>query len=181
MRLIGAGDFRNPFTDQRVRNDELRFPVVALLGDVQRIEELLHIVAVDFLDIESISFKSRAGVLALRLLCRRIKRDRIGIVNQDQIIETEMPGEGARFRGNALLHATIAGQTNDMLIENSMLISVETRRGHFHCDCDPGGVADALSKWTSRAFHTGCFAKFRMSWRFRCNCRKRLISDIGKS
>src|ERR1700732_1745180 len=78
-----------------------------------------------------------------------------------------MPGEGAGFRGNALLHAAIARQTNNMLIENSVLISVETRRGHFRRDCDPGGVADALSKWSSRAFHTGCFAKFRMSWRFR--------------
>src|SRR6267378_6261113 len=78
-----------------------------------------------------------------------------------------MPGEGACLRGNALLHAAIACQTNDMLIENSVLISVEARRGHFHCGCDAGGVADALSKWSSRAFHTGCFAKFRMSWRFR--------------
>src|SRR6266550_1332014 len=78
-----------------------------------------------------------------------------------------MAGEGACFRGNAFLHATIAGEANDMLIENSVLISVETRRGHFHRDCDPGGVADALSKWSSGAFHTGCFAKFGMSRRFR--------------
>src|SRR5207253_9200711 len=78
-----------------------------------------------------------------------------------------MPGEGACLRSNALLRAAIACQTNDMLIENSVLISVEARRGHFHCGCNAGGVADALSKWSSRAFHTGCFAKFRMSSRFR--------------
>src|SRR5882724_10559808 len=78
-----------------------------------------------------------------------------------------MSREGACFRGNALLHAAVACQTNHMLIKNSVFISVEARRGHFHRDCDPSGVADALSKWSSRAFHTGCFAKFGMPWRFR--------------
>src|SRR5690349_19791114 len=78
-----------------------------------------------------------------------------------------MPGESACFRGNALLHATVACQTNHMLIENSVLISIETRRGHFHRYCDPRSVAHALSEWSSRAFHTWCFAKFRMSRRFR--------------
>src|SRR5439155_21603016 len=82
-------------------------------------------------------------------------------------IEAEMSRDGACFRGNALLHAAVACQTNHMLIKNSVFISVEARRGHFHRDCDPSGVADALSKWSSRAFHTGCFAKFGMPWRFR--------------
>ena len=68
-------NFRNALTDQRVGDDELWFAVIALFGDIQRIEELLHIVPVDFLDIESVRFKSRAGVLALRFLCRSIKRD----------------------------------------------------------------------------------------------------------
>src|SRR5207253_3939713 len=103
---------------------------------------------------------------ALSFLCRGIKRDRIGIVDQDQIIETEMTGESACFRGNALLHAAVACETNHMLIENSVLASVESRRGHFHRDCDSAGVANALPKWASRTFHTWRLAKFRMSRRF---------------
>src|SRR5260370_38361370 len=77
-----------------------------------------------------------------------------------------MTGESACFRGNALLHAAVACETNHMLIENSVLASVESRRGHFHRDCDSGGVANALPKRASRAFHTRCLAKFRGSRRF---------------
>src|SRR6266404_2393484 len=77
-----------------------------------------------------------------------------------------MSGKSACFRGNALLHAAVARETNHMLIENSVLASVESRRGHFHRDCDSGGVANALPKRASRALHTGCLAKFRMSRRF---------------
>src|SRR5260370_2837383 len=77
-----------------------------------------------------------------------------------------MTGERACFRGNALLHAAVACETNHMLIENSVLASVESRRGHFHRNCDSGGVANALPKRASRAFHTRCLAKFWMSRRF---------------
>ena len=34
MRFVGSGNFRNAFADERVRDDELRFPVVALFRDV---------------------------------------------------------------------------------------------------------------------------------------------------
>ena len=37
MRLVCPLDFRDAFTDERVRDDELRFPVVTPFGDVQRV------------------------------------------------------------------------------------------------------------------------------------------------
>jgi hypothetical protein len=77
MRLIRPCHFRDAFADERVRDNELRFPIVAPLRHVQRIEKLLHVVAIDFLDIEAIRLHAFVGVFALRFLRRGIQRDGI--------------------------------------------------------------------------------------------------------
>ena len=77
-----------------------------------------------------------------------------------------MAGERARFGRDSFLHATIARETNHVLIENAVLAGVETSGRHFHRNCDSGGIADALSEWTGCAFHSGRIAKFRMARRF---------------
>ncbi len=120
-----------------------------------------------FLDVESVGLEARSGVLTLCHFRRGVERDRVGIVNQDQIIETEMSGEGTRFRRHAFLHAAVSRQTNAMLIENAVLGSVESRRRHFHRDRDPDRIADTLPKRTSGAFNARRVAKFGMSRRFR--------------
>src|SRR5439155_20756005 len=101
--------------------DELRPAIVALLCNLERVEKLRHVLAVEFLNIESVSLTAGGRVFALSRRRRRVERDRVRVVDQDQIIETEMPGEGTRFGRDAFLHATIAGQTNHMLIENPVL------------------------------------------------------------
>src|ERR1700738_161074 len=75
--LIGPGHFRYPFPDQSVRDDKLRLSVIALLSDVEGVEKSLHVVALDFLDIESVGFEPGTGVFALRVLGRSIERDRV--------------------------------------------------------------------------------------------------------
>src|SRR5882724_5079849 len=167
MRFVGALDFRDAFTDERVRNDELRFAVIAFLRDLEGVEKLLHVLAVDLLDVESVRFESRAGIFALRLLRCRVECDGIGIVDEDQIIETKVTRERARFRRNAFLHATIAGETNHMLIKDPVFVRVETRGRHLHRYSDPDRVANPLSKRTGRAFHARRLAKLGMPWRFR--------------
>ena len=75
MRLVCACDFWDAFADERVGDDELRSSVVAPLRNLERVEELLHVVSVDFLHIKPVSFKALAGVFALGLLRRGIERD----------------------------------------------------------------------------------------------------------
>ena len=108
MRLVRPFDFRDALADERMRDDELRFPVVTFLGDVQRIEKLLHVLAVDFLNVEPVGSKALASVFALGCFRRRIERDAVGIVNQDQIIEAPMTSQCTRFRRDAFLHVAIA-------------------------------------------------------------------------
>ena len=145
MRLGRSRDFRNAFPDQGVRDDHLRFPVVALFGGIERVEKLLHVLAVDFLHIEAVSTKPLSGIFALRLLRHRVERDRVRVVNQDQVIEPEMAGESARFRGDAFLQTTVAREADHVLIEDAVLSGVETRRGHFRGHGDADSIADALA------------------------------------
>ena len=83
VRLRRSGDFGNAFPDQSVGDDHLRFPVVALFRDVERVEKRLHIVALNFLDVESVSAKTHPGVLALRHLRHGVERDRVRVVDED--------------------------------------------------------------------------------------------------
>src|SRR6266478_7140099 len=54
-----------------------------------------------------------------------------------------------------------------MLVENFVLIGIETRGGHFCCYGNADRVAHALAERPRRAFHSGSFAKLWMSRRFR--------------
>ena len=59
--------------------------------------------------------KRLRGVFALRRVRHRVERHVVRVVDEDQVIEPEVPGEGARFRGHAFLHAAVAGEADDVL------------------------------------------------------------------
>ena len=105
----------------------------------------LHVLAVDFLHVEAVGAETHPGVFALRLLRHRVECDGVRIVNQDQVIESEVARERARFRRDALLQAAVARQANDVLIENAVLVGIESRRRHFRRHRDPDRVTDALA------------------------------------
>ena len=165
VRLVRSRDFRNAFSDHRFRHDHLRLAVVAFLRRVQGVEKSLHVVAVDFLNIETVGFETFPGVLALRDVRHRVERDRVVVVNQNQIIEAEVPGERARLRGNAFLQTAVAGETNDVLIENHVLVRVETRGRHLRRHRHADRIRDALSERAGGAFDARRFKKFRMARR----------------
>src|SRR5205085_5166823 len=100
------------------------FAVVVFFGVVERVEKGLHVLAIDFLNIESVSLESRGRIFALGRGRWRVERDRVGIVNQNEIIETEVSGERARFGRHAFLQTTIARETDAVLIENAVLAGV---------------------------------------------------------
>ena len=166
MCFIRSSDFRNSFPNQGVGDDEFRFAVVVLLGAPQCVEKGLHVLAVNFLNVEPVGFEARAGVFALGRFRRRVERDRVAIVNQNQIVEPEVSGERTRFGRHAFLQTTIARETNAMLIENAVFWRVEARGRHFHCNGNSNRVSNALTKRTSRALDSWSFKKLRMTGRF---------------
>ena len=76
-----------------------------------------------------------------------------------------MSSEGTRFRSDALLHIAVAAQADHVLIENFVLIGVETRRGHFRRHGNSNRVANALAKRSSGAFHAGRITKLGVTRR----------------
>ena len=165
MRFGSSGDFWNPFSDEGVRHDELRTSIVTLLGDDKRISELLHVVTVDLLDIKPVSLETHTGVFALRYLRHRVERDRVRIIDQDQIIESEVTGESARLSSNPFLEAAVASETDDVLVKNAMLIGVKPHGSHFRGHGDADSVAHALAERSRGAFYSRCFHEFRMTRR----------------
>jgi len=74
--------------------------------------------------------------------------------------------ERTRLGGDAFLHITIAAQADHMLIENFVLIGVETRRRHFRRHGNSNRVANALAERSRGAFHSGRIAKLGVARRF---------------
>jgi len=142
---------------------KFRPAIIIFPGIVQGIQERLHVLPIDFLDVEAVGLEARGGVFALGGGGGRIESDRVGIVNQNQIIEPEMAGECAGLRGNAFLQTTIARQTDAVLIEDAVLARVESRRRHFHRHRHADGVADALAERAGSAFDARRFKKFRVA------------------
>ena len=118
-----------------------------------------------FLDVKAVGLKALAGILALGRRRHRVERDRVRVVNQDQVIESEMAGERARFRRDAFLQATIAGETDDVLIENHVLRRVESRGGHLRRHGHADGVRHPLAERAGGAFHAGRFEELRVARR----------------
>src|SRR5207237_6341525 len=165
MRFISPRNLGDSFPYQAVRDDELRPAVVVLFRIVERVEKRLHVFLVDFLNVKAVSLKTRAGVFALSCGCRRVERYRVAVVNQNQIIETEVSRESTCLRRDASLHATVTRQANHMLIENPVVGGVETSRRHFARHRDADRVTDTLAEWPGRAFDARRIAKFRMARR----------------
>ena len=55
-----------------------------------------------------------------------------------------MPGELDRLQRDALLHAAVAGEADDVMVEDRVLLRVEARRGHLRGDRHADRVRDAL-------------------------------------
>ena len=55
----------------------------------------------------------RAAVSSLCVLRHGIEGDVVGIVNEDEIIELEVPGESDRFLRHAFLQAAVAGEADE--------------------------------------------------------------------
>src|SRR5215467_8496054 len=93
MRLVCPFDFRDAFADEGVRDDKLRFSVVPSFRNVECVQELLHVLTFDFLNVKAVRLHAFAGVFALSLFRSCVERYGVRVVNKNEIIETPMRGE----------------------------------------------------------------------------------------
>ena len=66
----------------------------------------------------SIASKRFAASSLCVAIGHRVERHVVGVVNEDEVIELEVAGEGDRLHGHAFLHAAVAGERDDVVVEN---------------------------------------------------------------
>ena len=167
MALGGAGHFGDAFADDGFGDDHLGPAVVVGLGFFQRHGEDRQIVAIHRHGIPTLGHEELFGIFALRDRGHRVERDIVGIINEDQIVETIVAGEGDGFAGDAFLQAAISHQGDHVMIENRVLRGVETSRRAFAGEGETHRVADPLAERAGGRFDPRGFMKFRVAGRER--------------
>ena len=157
----GAGDFGDAFSDERLRDDELRLTGRGL-RIFKRCEECAEIVAINRLNAPLDRLETLRRIFALRGVRHRIECHVVGVVNEDQVVQFEMPGERCGLHRHALLHAAVARERDDVVVENRVLRRVEFRRRHFLRHCVADCIRDALAERAGRRLDARRLVEFRM-------------------
>ena len=162
MGLVRATHLGDAFSDDRLGDDELRLSARGGLRLGNGVGDFRKIVAIDLLDIPAVGHITRGGVLALRHRCHRVERHIVGIINEDEVVESEVAGERAGFLRHAFLQAPIARERDDMVIENPVRRRVETRLAHLAGNREAHGVRHALPEGAGGCFNARRFVKLWM-------------------
>ncbi len=165
VALRGAGHFGNAVGDLGPGDDELRFAAFGFLGLVEGLEHGREIVAVNRLHLPADGLESGGGILTLRAVGHGVERHIVRVVDQDEVVEFLVSGERRGLHGHAFLHAAVAREADDVVVEDLMFRRVEARRGHLAGDGHAHRVGDALPQRTRGALHARGLAEFGMSRR----------------
>ena len=161
--LRGALHLGDPLCDDCLHEDELGLAALRLFRPVERLQERRHVVAVHRLDVPSDRPEPEGRVLALRHIGHRVERDVVRVVEEDQVFELLVAGELDRLHPDPLLHAAVAREAYDMVVEDRMVRRVEARRRHLAGDRHPDRVSDALAKGARRGLDPRCVAELRVA------------------
>ena len=105
----------------------------------------------------------RLGMFALGDVRHGVERDVVGIVDEDQVIEAVVAGEGDGFLGDAFLKAAVAVERDDVVIEDRVLGGVEAGGGAFSGERVADGIADALAERAGGGLDARGFMKLRVA------------------
>ena len=85
-------------------------------------------------------------VLALGDVRHGVERHVVGIINEDEVVEAGVTGEGDGLLGDTFLEAAVAIDAEDVLVENRVLRRVEAGGGAFSGERVTDGIADSLTE-----------------------------------
>src|SRR5258707_655791 len=163
VAFVGSGDFRNSLRDYGMSHNELRPAGFRRFGLLKHGQKFLHVVAVDLVNVKSVGLEAERSVLALAQGRHGVERHEIGVINQDEIIQLKMPRECRNLGSHPFLEATIAGQTDNLMVKNGMIWGIESRFRHFSGNGHPHRVPYSLAQRSGGSLDSGRFAKFRMA------------------
>jgi hypothetical protein len=125
VALGGAFDFGNALGDDGFADDDLRPAVVFVLGAFEGFGDFLDMVAVDHHGVPVLGEEIGFGVLALGDVRHGVERHLVGVIDEDQVVEAVVAGEGDGLLGHTFLKAAVAVQCDDVVIDDRVIGGVE--------------------------------------------------------
>ena len=152
VRLARAGHGR-AVADGGVHHDEGR-PIGGGLEALQRLADGRRVVGV--LDVDHLP-AVRLEALA-RILCEgefgvALDGDVVAVVDPAEVRQGEVAGEGRRLAGHALLHAAVAADHVDVVVEQAEVVLVEPLRQRLGRDRHADRVGAALAQRAGGRLH----------------------------
>jgi len=162
VSLGRALDFGDSLPDEGFAGDEFRMAVAGCFGFFEYIGKGLNVLGVHLEGFETVGFKTLPRVLALGLRRHRVEGDTVVVVEEDQIVETEVAGEGRSFGGDSFLQAAVTGEANDTLVENFVVGGVVAGGCHLCGNGKTDSVPNPLAERAGRALDPRSFSVFGM-------------------
>ena len=98
----------------------------------------------------SVRLEARPHVVVEGEIRRSLDRDRVVVVDPDQLAEAEVAGERSGLARDSLLHVAVAGDEERVVVDDLLRRPVERRREVGFGEREADGVADALAERSGR-------------------------------
>mmetsp|Transcript_5883 Transcript_5883/g.7631 ORF Transcript_5883/g.7631 Transcript_5883/m.7631 type:complete len:621 (-) Transcript_5883:46-1908(-) len=152
---VGSLSLLHTLSDDGVALDELGLAVVGGLGSSDGLLDNSEVVSINVIDLPSVSLVTLKDILRLGVFSHLVKGDLVGIVEDDEVVELLVSGEGGGLSGDTLLEASISGKSVDVVVEDGVLLSVVLSSSHLLGNGESNSVGNTLSKRTGGALNSG--------------------------
>ena len=176
VRLALAFEIRCPTTDQGLEDDQRR-PLRLISSRFERGRESTAILPIDRIDdLPAIGLEARGNIFAEGDLGPSVDGDLIVIVDEDEVSEFVMTGEGGCLRGDPFHEITIAHEPVHEMSPGTIAIrgirSLGMAAAELRCRHPPGerhsdSMCESLAERPRRQFDAGRLSKLGMTRRTR--------------
>mmetsp|Transcript_4707 Transcript_4707/g.9941 ORF Transcript_4707/g.9941 Transcript_4707/m.9941 type:complete len:286 (-) Transcript_4707:92-949(-) len=111
--------------------------------------------SINFVSLPSVRLITLNDVLRLGVFGHLVEGDFVGVVKDNKVVKLLVGSEASGFSGDSLLEASISSKSEDVVVEDLVLISVVASGGHLLGNGESDGVGDSGSERSSGAFNSG--------------------------
>ena len=133
--ISGILCFSSPATAQQ---QDIRFERITTANGLSSVHVIA--IALDVLNVPVVGFEAAAAVFGEAEICIAVDGGVVVVVEDDEVVESEVTGEGTGFRSDAFLQVTVTYDDVDVVIEDGELVAVEVSGEVFLCDGHSDGV-----------------------------------------
>mmetsp|Transcript_14645 Transcript_14645/g.29644 ORF Transcript_14645/g.29644 Transcript_14645/m.29644 type:complete len:487 (-) Transcript_14645:141-1601(-) len=151
---VGTGNLVDTFTDNGAAHEQLRLAVVVGLGVLDGGIHSLQIMSINDNSIPSHSLVTLDDILGLGELSHLVKGDIVRIVQDNEVVKLLVGSESSGLEGNTFLKAAITSKSEDVVVDDRVLVGVVSGGGHLLSSSHTNSVGNTLSERTSGGFNS---------------------------